>query len=532
VSGVYDAIVIGAGHNGLVAAAYLARAGRRVVVLERRDVIGGSTVTEEFHPGFRADVGPHRMHGLHPSVTAELELATHGLRVEHPDPAIVAPLANGSHLALRTGVGATQDEIAKFSQRDAARWPEFVGQMSAFAKFLGSLYEQAPPVVPPGSRGEQLQVLKLAARARRQGRERMPELLRTIPMSAAELVGDWFESQVLQGTLAARAITGLSQGPMAAGTAFHLLHGVASGGEPIGATVVPSGGMDGLVKALAAAASAQGVEIRTSQEVERIAIDNGGTAGVVLSDGSQVESATVLSNADPGHTLLDLLEPDSLTPDLRHAVRNIRFRGVCARVQLALGELPVFRGLSADGSRLHGCISISPSVEYLERAYDASKYGRVSEAPYLEAVIPSLRDPDLAPPGRHVMSVLVQYAPYELRDGTWNEDARTELAEVVIDTLGEYAPNLPGAVEASSVVTPVDYERVYGMRGGDPHHGEMTLDQALFMRPVPGWAGYRLPPRGLYLCGAGAHPGGGVTGIPGRNAARAVLQSRSGSEPD
>jgi phytoene dehydrogenase-like protein len=319
---------------------------------------------------------------------------------------------------------------------------------------------------------------------------------------------------------------------MAAGTAFHLLHGLASGGEPVGTTLVPEGGMAALVKALAAAAEAQGAEIRTSQAVERIAMTNGATDGVVLGDGTHIRAASVLSNADPRHTLLELLEADCLTPEFRHAVRNIRFRGACARVQLALGELPVFRGLSADGSRLHGCISISPSVEYLERAYDDAKYGRVSEAPYLEAVIPSLRDPSLAPTGRHVMSVLVQYAPYELRDGTWDAGARAALTRVVIDTLSQYAPNLAGAVEASSVVAPVDYESVYGMSGGDPHHGEMTLDQALFMRPVAGWARYRLPPRGLYLCGAGAHPGGGVTGIPGRNAARAVLQGRNGSETD
>lgn len=530
-SGAYDAVVIGAGHNGLVAAAYLARAGRSVLVVERRDVIGGATATEEFHPGFRADVGPHRMHGLHPSVIGELELTTHGLLVRRPDPSIVALLANGSHLALRTGVGATQDEIAKFSHRDAARWPEFVSRMAAFADFLAGLYEQAPPVVPPGSRGEKLQLLKLAARARRQGKDQLPELLRTIPMSAAELLGDWFESDVLQGTLAARAVSGLSQGPMAAGTAFHLLHALAASGERVGMTLVPEGGMGSLAKALARAAEAWGAEIRTSQAVDRIAINDGAVEGVVLADGSHIQSATVLSNADPRHTMLELLEPDCLTPDFRHAVRNIRLRGVCARVQLAIGELPVFRGLSADGSRLHGCISISPSVEYLERACDDAKYGCVSEAPYLEAVIPSLRDPSLAPPGRHVMSVFVQYAPYELKDGSWDDRTRATLARNVVETLSEYAPNLATAVEASSVVTPADYESVFGMSGGDPQHGEMTLDQALFMRPVPGWAGYRLPPRGLYLCGAGAHPGGGVTGIPGRNAARAVLQRPHGGDP-
>ncbi len=527
----YDVVVIGAGHNGLVAAAYLARAGRRVVVLERRDAIGGSTATEEFHPGFRADTGPHRMHGLHPSIAGELGLTGRGLRLVRPDPSIVAPLGNGSHLALRTGVGPTQDEIAKFSHSDAARWPAFVERMSSFAGFLASLYDQAPPVVPPDSRGEQLRMLKIAARARRQGREQMPELLRTIPMSAAELLGDWFETDVLKGALAARAITGLSQGPMAAGTAFHLLHGLATGGEAIGTTLVPEGGMGTLVQALAAAAEAEGARIRTSQTVERIAMADGKTDGVVLEDGTHIRAGSVLSNADPRHTLLELIEPDCLTPDFRQAVRNIRFRGVCARVQLALGELPVFRGLSVDGSRLHGCISISPSVEYLERAYDDAKYGRVSEAPYLEVVIPTLRDPGLAPTGRHVMSVLVQYAPNALREGSWDAGARAALAERVIGMLSEYAPNLAGAVEASFVIAPADYESVFGMSGGDAHHGEMTLDQALFMRPVPGWAGYRLPPGGLYLCGAGAHPGGGVTGIPGRNAARAVLQKRNGSEP-
>jgi phytoene dehydrogenase-like protein len=338
------------------------------------------------------------------------------------------------------------------------------------------------------------------------------------------LLDDWFETDVLKGALAARAVTGLHQGPMAAGTAFHLLHGLAASLEPVGATIVPLGGMSALSAAVAAAARAAGAEIRTSTGVDGIEVERGAVRGVVLTDGTGVAAGTVLSNVGPRRTLLDLLEPEALDPELRRAVGNIRFRGACARVQLALAELPHFRGVADEDSRPGGLVSVSPSIEYLERAYDDAKYGRVSSAPYLEAVIPSLRDSTFAPAGRHVMSVLVQYAPFGLAEGEWNDELRQAVATRTIETLTAFAPNLAGAVLASSVIAPPDYEQVYGLTAGDPHHGEMTLDQVLFMRPVPGWSAYRMPVQGLFLCGAGAHPGGGVTGIPGRNAARAALQ--------
>ncbi len=353
----------------------------------------------------------------------------------------------------------------------------------------------------------------------------MAEVLRTLPMSVAEFLDEWFESDALKGMLGATGITGIFQGPMAAGTAFTFLQQHVEGADGvIKPTRLVRGGMGTLTRALADAARQAGAEIRTSAAVERLNIKDGRAAGVVLASGEEIAAKRIISNADPRRTFLELVEPLHLDPEFVRKVRGIKFRGACAKVHLALGELPRFHGLNGESAHLRGTISVAPSLGYLERAYDDAKYGRTSKKPYLEAVISSLSDPSLAPAGAHVMSVLVQYAPYHLKEGNWSDTRREELGDRVVDMLADYSPNLRSAIMDRQVLTPLVLERVYGLTEGNIYHGELALDQLYFMRPVPGWARYRTPIDNLYLCGAGTHPGGGVTGAPGYNAARAILK--------
>jgi phytoene dehydrogenase-like protein len=359
------------------------------------------------------------------------------------------------------------------------------------------------------------------------GKREMMELLRVLPMSVQELLDDWFESDALKGTLGASGITSLQQGPRSGGTAFLMLHHhVGNESGVFRARTALEGGTAGLTNALLSAARERGVEIRCCSDVTRILVEDGRATGVLLDGGTEVRSRRVVSSADPRRTMLALADPQYLQPDFVRAVRAIKYRGVSGIVHFALGELPRFsaRGANGDGAALGGVISISPSLEHLERAYDDAKYGGVSRHPYLEATIPSLLDPSLAPPGRHVMSVRVQYAPYRLRDGAWDDARRDSLGELVTRTLADYAPNFPGAVLHREVLTPLDIEQRYALTEGQPDHGQLTLDQILFMRPVPGYARYRTPIDGLYLCGSGAHPGGRVAGGAGRLAATAILE--------
>jgi phytoene dehydrogenase-like protein len=356
----------------------------------------------------------------------------------------------------------------------------------------------------------------------------MVELLRTVPMSVGELLDDWFETDILKGVLGARGVTGVLQGPRSGGTAFVLLHHQV--GRPVGAFRAPHavrGGVGSLARALTAAATSFGAEVRTGAEVVRVLSKGGRATGVVLQNGDEIAARRVVSGADPRRTFLDLCDPSRLTPDFVRAVRSVRYRGAWAKVNLALGALPTFAALRDAGeTALRGTISISPSLDYLERAYDDAKYGRVSDRPYLEIRIPSLADASLAPPGRHVMSIEVQYAPYRLREGEWDDSARDALGDRVVETLAAYAPELPGSILHRQVLTPRDLETTFALTEGHTYHGEMTLDQILFMRPVAGWSRYRTPVGGLYLCGAGTHPGGGIAGVPGANAARVILKDR------
>ncbi|MDQ3948845.1 MAG: NAD(P)/FAD-dependent oxidoreductase, partial [Gemmatimonadota bacterium] len=383
------------------------------------------------------------------------------------------------------------------------------------------------------SAADLLSVARLGARLRRLGRIEMVEFLRTVPMSVGELLDDWFETDVLKGALGARGVTGILQGPRSGGTAFVLLHHQV--GRPVGAFRAPSairGGVGNLSSALAAAAQSFGAEVRTDAEVVRVPVEGGRARGVILRNGDEIAARRVLSSADPRRTLLQLCDPSRLDPEFVRSVRNVRYRGAWAKVNLALGTLPSFSALRGDGSEtaLRGTISISPSLTYLERAYDDAKYGRVSEHPCLEIRIPSLADPTLAPAGAHVMSIEVQYVPYHLRDGEWDDRARDALGDRVIETLAAYAPDLPGAILHRQVLTPRDLENVFALTEGHAYQGELTLDQILFMRPVAGWSRYRTPVRDLYLCGAGTHPGGGIAGGAGANAARQILKDQTEKE--
>ena len=530
----YDTLVIGAGVNGLVAAARLARAGQRVLVLERREVLGGTMATEEIVPGFRVDRCGHDAGWVAPGIVRELELERHGLALVATEASVFTPLPDGRSLTVWRDRERTRRELAAHSVRDAERWIPFTDTIARLAAFLETVYAGTPPQVTSTGLANVVGMLGLGRRVRGLGKSGMIELLRTLPMSVAELLDDWFDSDAVKGTLGAGGITRIFQGPRSGGTAFVLIHhqvGHAPGA--MRARHLVRGGTGALARALAASARAAGAEIRTGVEVARILVEqpNGSNraSGVALGSGEEIRARRTISSADPYRTLLGLLGAAHLEPELVQAVRHIKLRGATAKVNLALSALPRFGTISADDDRLRGAISISPSLDYLERAYDDAKHGGISRRPYLEVRIPTVLEPSLAPPGRHVLSVHVQYAPYALRPGGWDTASREALGDAVLATLAEYAPALPAAVLHRQVLTPKDLEDVYALTEGSVSHGELTLDQILFMRPVPGWSRYRTPVEGLYLCGAGAHPGSGITGMAGFNAAREIVRDAKGS---
>jgi len=490
----FDAIVIGAGHNGLVTSAYLARAGLSVLVLEQRDRVGGGASTEDLFPGFRFDTGTHRTGQVHPAISRDLDLGAHGLELVRSDPGVFVPLSDGRHLLLGESPSAAAQSIRAFSAADADRWPEFKGFTSMVAGFLSAVFSTEPPELPEPSRSGMFALGRLGLGLRKLGRSEMEEVVRVLPMSCLELLDEWFESEPLRGVLAGVAVQGGAHGPMATGTALSLFRRAteSGSGSPL-ALLRPNGGVGRLSEALASAARGLGVEIRLDREVKHVLLRGGQAAGVVLEDGAEISALTVASGVGPGVTLLGLSDPAALDPEFVRVLKAVRYRGATAKVHLALGELPRFEGLPGSGPHLSGAISISPSLEYVERASDAAKYGRVSDQPYLEAVIPTVAEPDLAPEGKHGMSVLVQYAPYHLRAGKWDVAAADALADTVVETLGRYAPNLPGSVEARHVLTPAGMEKKWGLQEGSMFQGEMTLDQFFFARPVAGWARYRTP---------------------------------------
>ena len=516
----YDTIVIGAGLNGLTAAAYLAKGGARVLVLERRSVIGGSTTTEEFAPGFRADTCRHDAGWLSPKLVSELELVRHGLKLASNEARIVAPGTNGELLAFGSR-GPDIESLKRLSARDAAAWPAFAARIEALCGFLTQMYAAPVPSPDASSRSDLMTAARLGLKFRGLGKKNMVALLRVLPMSVAELLDDEFETPVLKGALATRGVMHLRQGPRAAATAFNFLHHQV-GGAPgaLGRSTTPLGGLGALAGAIATAARAAGAEIRVDAPVARVLVRGGQVQGVVLESGEEISAKRVVSGASPRQTFLELCDPTLLAPEFVRAVGNIRYRGAWAKVNLALDRAPALPGGTPNAAR---GIVIAPEMDYLERAYDDAKYGRTSSAPWLEAIVPTGIDDSLAPAGKHVMTVHVQYAPYAPRDAEWNATTRDALGDLVVSTLAQHVPGLAESVLHRQVLTPVDLEQTYALPEGHAYDGEMMLDQVMFMRPVPECSHYRSPVRGLYVCGSGAHPGGAIAGGAGANAARAVL---------
>ena len=524
----HDIIIVGGGHNGLVAACYLAKAGLKTLVLERREIVGGGSVTEEIHPGFRCSTLAHSTGPFLPHIFKDLDLKRHGLEFIEPDVRVLALNPNGRSICLYRDQSQTVSELKTVSAHDAKSYPEFERSFSRIGRVLAPLMTMTPPSIDKPAAAEMWNLGKLGLSFRSLGKQDAYRLLRWGPMAVADLVAEWFETETLRSLIAARGIFGAFAGPWSAGTSTGLLLQAALDGNAIGPSVFLKGGMGALTGALANAALNAGVEIRTSAAVVRIETSEDKASKVVLKSGEEISARAIVSNADPRTTLLNLVDPVDLDPSFLSKIQNYRASGVSAKINLALSGLPRFVGVETDdlhetGSRLSGRIHIGPDIDYLERAFDAAKYGDYSPAPYMDIHLPSLTDPALAPAGVHVMSIYVQYAPYKLKHGDWNS-RRDEFAEKVIDVLAGYAPNLKEMIVARQIITPLDLEQTYGLRGGHIHHGEQSLDQFFTFRPIIGWAQYRAPIKGLYLCGAGTHPGGGVTGASGANAAREIIR--------
>jgi phytoene dehydrogenase-like protein len=521
----YDIIIIGGGHNGLVAACYLAKAGLKTLVLERREVVGGAAVTEEIHPGFRCSTLSHSAAPFFPQIVKDLRLDRYGLEFMTPAVKVLAPASDGRSICIYDDTAQTIRELEAVSAKDAKSYPSFERSFLRIGSVLAPLLTMTPPAIEHPSPGELWNLGKLGRSFRGLGKQDAYRLLRWGPMAVADLVAEWFETETMRALVAARGIFGAFAGPWSAGTSTGLLWQAAMDGHAIGPAAFVKSGMGALTEALANAARNAGVEIRTGTRVEKIEAGEDRAAKVLLKSGEEIAARAIVSNADPRTTFLKLVDPVCLDPSFLLKIRNYRATGVSAKINLALSQLPSFIGVEGDDARtkLSGRIHIGPDIDYLERAFDAAKYGDYSPLPYMDITIPSLLDPTLAPAGAQVMSVYIQYAPYKLKGGDWNS-RREEFADNVVDVLSSYAPNLKELIVARQVITPLDLEETYGMSGGHIHHGEQSLDQFFTFRPLIGWAQYRTPIKGLYLCGAGTHPGGGVTGGPGVNAAREIIK--------
>jgi phytoene dehydrogenase-like protein len=523
----HDIIIIGAGHNGLVAAFYLAKAGFKPLVLERRHVIGGACVTEEFHPDFRCSSLADSAGLLLPQIVRDLQVERHGLEFIKPAVRVCALNPNGPPVCIYEDAKRTGAELANVSAKDSAKYSEFITTFQRLGRALRPLLTMTPPNIDAPTKSDLWNLGKLGWAVRGLGKKDEYRLLRYGPMAVADLAAEWFENETLRAVVAARGIFGAFAGPWSAGTSAPLLLQAAFEGHAIAPVCFVKGGMGELTRALAKAATEAGAEIRTNSPVASITVSEGKAAGVVLSSGESIPAWTVVSNGDPGVTLVQLLEYDLLPPTFRNRVHNYRAHGAVVRVHLALSSLPKFVGLDcandSDLEKLSGRIHIGPDIDYLERAFDAAKYGNFSSQPFMEITIPTLSDPSLAPSGAHIMSIHAQFAPYKLKNGDW-DSRRAELGDAIVKALSDYAPNLKELIVARKVLTPLDLERTFNLTGGHIHHGEMSLDQLFAFRPVIGCAQYRTPIQGLYLCGAGTHPGGGVTGAPGFNASREILR--------
>lgn len=522
----YDAIVVGGGHNGLVNAAYLAKAGKKVLVLERRHVLGGAAVTEEIYPGFKYSVCSYVVSLFRPHIIRELELAKHGYEII-PLECSFTPLHDGHGLCRWPDPHRTRREISRYSQKDAEVYPEFSLAMTKMAQFVKDIIDNPPPDPTSVDPRELMTLLGLGRKFRDLGDDAANLHMKLLTMSAVDYLKLWFESPVLMAPMAVSGIIGTYLGINSPGTAYVLLHHYM--GEIDGAFRswgFSKGGTGGVSMACARAAQSYGAEIKTEAAVEQVIIENGRAVGVALENGDEYRAKVVVSNLDPHRTFLGIVGEDKLEDDFVKSIKRFKMRGSSGKVNLALDRLPNFTCRPGSGAHLRGDIAIAPNLDYLERAYDEAKYGSFSKKPYMNVVIPSLCDPSVAPPGKHVMSIFVQYAPYNIKEGAENwPKYRDAFGDAVIDTLAEYAPGLKESILHRQVLTPWDIEQQIGLTEGNIFHGELSMEQLLFLRPAAGWARYQTPVNGLWMCGSGTHPGGGIMGSPGELCAKRLLKS-------
>jgi len=521
-----DVVIIGAGHNALVAAAFLAKAGRRPLVLERSDRLGGCASTSEIAPGFHCPAVVHTI-AIDPAIIRALSLERHGLHIIRPEAAACAPARDGRALVLWADAARAARSIAAFSRKDAEQYPKFLTSVARISGVLRTINNATPPSLDDPTAADLIEMLKAGRRFRALGRADAYRLLRWMPMAVADLASEWFESEPLRATVAAGGVLGSFLGPWSAGSAALLLWLAAGEGHPIATGWLAKGGPGAMADALAASAREAGAEIRTGADIVRIIVSDRAARGVVLSNGEEIAARVVVSGLDPKRTLLDLTDPIHLAPDFVRAVQNIRSRGTLAKINYAVASIPRFTATSGLGeterAALSGRVRLNPDIDAIERAFDAAKYGGVAPDPWMELTIPSIADPSLAPPGQHVISAYLQYVPGRLRDMTRDAE-RERLGDLSTRTIASYAPGFEASVLAREVITPLDLERTYGLTGGHIFQGELALDQFFVTRPLLGWARYDTPVHGLYLCGSGTHPGTGVSGRSGALAAQTIVR--------